>query len=169
MDPEQRRYVMSLVVWIFTTVLLGLQIGSTAVMAQPVDNAIAEGKKVIIEFSITLPESNTVIPKNVAQFVQGEHQMLPALEQALAGMKPGETKRVDLAADQAFGPYDETKKKTIARNDLPQSLKPGAVHKDEAGQPFTVVQVGDADAVVDYNHPLAGKRLVFDVRVVRVS
>jgi FKBP-type peptidyl-prolyl cis-trans isomerase 2 len=144
--------------------------GSDLARAQTgMDNKIQDGKKVTIEFSITLPESNTVIPNNVAQFVPGQKQLIPALEQALVGLKPGDTTRVDLPPDKAFGPYDDNKKKTIARDELPPNSAPGEVLKDHNGQPFTVVEMKDTAAVVDYNHPLAGKRLVFDVKVLDVQ
>src|SRR3712207_8434825 len=58
----------------------------------------------------TLFRSRIIIPKNVSQYVPGQKQMLPNLEKALNGMKPGQEKRVDLTSDEAFGPYDESKK-----------------------------------------------------------
>jgi FKBP-type peptidyl-prolyl cis-trans isomerase 2 len=148
--------------------IIALQMGVVPVLAGS-ESEISAGKKVTIEFSITLPESNEVIPRNVSQYVQGRKELLPALEQALVGMKPGETKRVELAADEAFGPYDEKRKRTVTRTELPQNLTPGTVLRDHEGQPFTVVQVTDNAAVLDYNHPLAGKRLVFDVKVLEVK
>ena len=133
------------------------------------DETIADGKKVVIEFTITVPEEHAVIPKNVAQFVQGKHDLLPALENALNGLKAGETKRVDLKPDQAFGPYDESKKMKVAREELPSDLRPGAIMQNRDGRPFTVVEVSDKNALIDYNHPLAGKHLVFEVKVLQVG
>jgi len=133
------------------------------------DETIADGKKVVIEFTITVPEEHAVIPKNVAQFVQGKHDLLPALESALNGLKAGETKRVDLKPDQAFGPYDESKKMKVAREELPSDLRPGAIMQNRDGRPFTVVEVSDKNALIDYNHPLAGKHLVFEVKVLQVG
>lgn len=133
------------------------------------ENRVTEGAKVLIEFTITVPEENTVIPNNVAQYVPGRHELIPALEAALMGLKPGEQKRVDLPADQAFGPYDEKKKTTIKREELPPDLKPGTVLRTQDGRPFTVLEVTDSSAVVDFNHPLAGKHLVVDVKVLNVQ
>lgn len=133
------------------------------------ERQITNGKKVLMEFTIVVPEENTVFPNNVAQYIQGRHEVLPALEQALTGMTPGEKKRVDLPPDQAFGPYDEKKKLTISRDQLPSDLRPGTVLRNPEGQPFTVVELSDSNAVVDYNHPLAGKHLVFDVKIIDVQ
>jgi FKBP-type peptidyl-prolyl cis-trans isomerase 2 len=152
--------------------LCALSIGVLAVMGPATaaqDESIADGKKVVIEFTITVPEEHAIIPKNVAQFVQGQHQLLPALESALIGLKPGETKRVDLKPDEAFGPYDEKKKMMVTREELPSNLRPGAILQNREGQPFTVVEVSDNKALIDYNHPLAGKHLVFDVKVLQVG
>ena len=153
-------------------ILLALSIAVLAVMgpaAAAQDETIADGKKVVIEFTITVPEEHAIIPKNVAQFVQGQHELLPALESALIGLKPGETKRVDLKPDEAFGPYDERKKMMVTREELPSDLRPGTVLQNREGQPFTVVEVSDSKALIDYNHPLAGKHLVFDVKVLQVE
>src|SRR5689334_24549021 len=75
--------------------------------------AIREGAVVLMEFTITVPEARIVIPKNVSQFVPGHHELLPNLEKALTGMKKGEEKRIDLSSDDAFGPYDETDRKSV--------------------------------------------------------
>ena len=152
-----------------TAAILSLHFAIQPIVARSADDRVSDGKKVIIEFSITLHESNEKIPDNVAEFVQGQQQLIPALEQALVGLKPGETKRVELTADQAFGPYDANKKTTIARDELPPQTKSGTVLQNREGTPFTVVEISDTSAVVDYNHPLAGKRLVFDVKILKVQ
>jgi FKBP-type peptidyl-prolyl cis-trans isomerase 2 len=84
-------------------------------------------------------------------------------------MKPGEQKRVDLKAEEAFGPYDERKKTTISREQLPPEVQAGLVYETSDGVPFTVLALSDQAAVVDFNHPLAGKHLVFDVQVIKVE
>lgn len=155
---------------VIAAAVLSFPVGIQSILAQSQgDDRVTEGKKVMIEFSISLPETNEKIPGNIAQYVQGQKQVIPALEQALVGLKPGETKRVELTADQAFGPYDASKKTTVARNELPSGARTGTVLQNREGKPFTVVELSDNAAVVDYNHPLAGKRLVFDVKVLKVE
>ena len=151
--------------------IIGLGLSSLQVPAQAGggEAQIAEGTKVLIEFTITVPEAKLVIPKNVSQFVAGRHQMIPSLEEALTGMRQGEEKRIDLAENEVFGPYDEQKRVMIRRDQLPPNVKPGTVLKTSEGIPFMVVDVSDSTAVVDFNHPLAGKHLVFDVKVLRVQ
>ncbi len=69
---------------------------------------ITDGAKVTIAFTITVPETRVVVPNNVSQYVPGQRQLIPALEQALERNEGGgHQKRVDLEAEEAFGHYDE--------------------------------------------------------------
>ena len=113
--------------------------------------AVEQGAVVLFEFTITVPESRIVIPPNVSQFVPGHHDLLPSLEEALTGMKTGEHKRVNLSSDQAFGPYDESKKGVISKAHLPADTKPGTVLTTEEGVPFLVVDLSGPLAAVDFN------------------
>jgi FKBP-type peptidyl-prolyl cis-trans isomerase 2 len=131
--------------------------------------SVRDGAVVLMEFTITVPESRIIIPKNVSQFVPGHHELLPSLEKALTGMKKGEEKRVDLSSDDAFGPYDETKKGVISTENLPPDTKPGTVLTTEEGVPFIVTEMSGPVASVDFNHPLAGKHLVIDVKILNVE
>jgi FKBP-type peptidyl-prolyl cis-trans isomerase 2 len=130
---------------------------------------IQDGAVVLMEFTITVPESRLVIPKNVSQFTPGHHEMLPNLEKALTGMKKGDEKRVDLSSDDAFGPYDETKKGVISAESLPPDTKPGTILTTEEGVPFVVTELSGPVASVDFNHPLAGKHLIIDVKILNVE
>ena len=143
---------------------------SFVVTVQANDNVpVAEGATVLIEFTITVPESKIVIPKNVSQFVPGRHEMLPNLEKALTGMRKGQEKRVDLSVDEAFGPYDDTKKKVVSKDTLPADATPGMVLTTAEGLPFVVVSMSGSDVEVDFNHPLAGKHVVIDVKILEVE
>ena len=130
---------------------------------------ITEGAKVTIAFTITVPETRVVVPNNVSEYVPGQRQLIPALEQALNGMKEGDQKRVDLEAEEAFGQYDERKRVTVSREELPRGAQMGSIQRTPDGTPFTIVSLSDNSAVIDFNHPLAGKHLVFDVRVLKVE
>lgn len=130
---------------------------------------VDDGAKVTIAFTIFVPESNEVIPNNVGEYAPGEHQLIPALEDALMGLRPGDRKRVDLQPEQAFGSYDEQKMMRVKRDMLPPTAQTGRVYQTAHGQPFTIVALRDDTAVIDFNHPLAGKHLVFDVQIVRVE
>ena len=156
--------------WVVAAALMGL-------LAPPLllfvwaegDPVVQEGAVVLMEFTITVPESQLVIPKNVSQFTPGHHELLPNLEKAITGMKKGQEKRVDLSSEDAFGPYDESKKGVISSEHLPPGTQPGTIFTTEEGVPFVVTELSGPVASVDFNHPLAGKHLIIDVKILNVD
>ncbi len=129
---------------------------------------IVQGAKVTIEYRITLPDE-TEIPSEVVDYVQGEHEIPPAVESALSGMKPGEEKRIGLSAEQAFGAYDASKRVVVWRDTLPADIEVGSLLESDTGLPVTVAAVTQTVAVLDFNHPFAGLPIVLDVVVLRVQ
>jgi FKBP-type peptidyl-prolyl cis-trans isomerase 2 len=75
-------------------------------------------------------------------------------------MKPVELKTIELSPAERFGPHDERKKLNITKTLLPFGAKAGDVLRTDVGDLATVAEVSDATAVLDYNHPLAGKPVV---------
>lgn len=150
-------------------VLIGGLAGMPLLVRADANTPVVEGATVIIEYTITVPEARIVIPKNVSQYVPGHQEMLPNLEKALTGMKKGQEKRVDLSADEAFGPYDESKKTVISKDQLPSDAKPGRVLTTQEGVPFVVLDMSGPQAEVDFNHPLAGQHVIFDVKILEVQ
>ncbi|HKE61411.1 MAG TPA: FKBP-type peptidyl-prolyl cis-trans isomerase [Nitrospira sp.] len=129
---------------------------------------IVEGSNVTLLYHITVPGEKFEV-RDVGQFVQGQHQLLPVLERQVTGMRTGEEKSVDLSAEEGFGQYDARKKKTVSKSDLPKDTKEGDVLQDRAGQQATVTHLSDDSAVMDYNHPLAGKPVHVMLRIIRVD
>ncbi len=130
---------------------------------------IIDGSSVTFFYHITVPGEQGFELRNFGSFVQGKHQLLPALERVVMGMKAGEEKKVSLSPEEGFGRYDAKKKQTIPRSDLPTTTKEGDILEDRAGQAATVIQLSDTSAVVDYNHPLAGKSVVVKLKILRVD
>jgi peptidylprolyl isomerase len=99
----------------------------------------------------------------------GTGEIFPQLEQALIGMAPGETRRVTIAAAEAFGAYDEENVVTIPRNQLPDDLDPEVgeelvlTGEDDEAFGVTVAEVSAESITFDSNHPLAGEDLTFDI------
>lgn len=129
---------------------------------------IVEGSNVTLLYHITVPGEKFEV-RDVGQFVQGQHQLLPVLERQVTGMRSGEEKNIDLSAEEGFGQYDARKKKTVSKSDLPKDTKEGDVLQDRAGQQATVTHLSDDSAVMDYNHPLAGKPVHVMLRIIRVD
>ena len=130
---------------------------------------ITDGSNVTFFYQITIPSEAGVEFRDFGQFVQGQHQLLPALEREVTGMTPGEEKKVELSAEEGFGPYDAKKKKTVQRGDLPAGTKQGDVLEDREGKQAIVAQLSDNSAVMDYNHPLAGKPLRVKIKILKVE
>src|SRR6476660_8141920 len=105
------------------------------------DTVVQDGMVVLMEFTITVPESHLVIAKNVSQFTPGHNELLPNLEKAITGMKKGQEKQVDLSSEDAFGPYDESKKGVISSEQLPPGTQPGTIFTTEEGVPFVVTEL----------------------------
>jgi FKBP-type peptidyl-prolyl cis-trans isomerase 2 len=141
---------------------------STSLKAQTASEPITEGSNVTLEMTITVPAERLVIPNHKSQYTHGSQQLIPGLEEALAGMRAGERKHVELDASRAFGPYDAAKKVSVQRTQLPEKIKVGDITTTSEGQPFTVVALSDNQAIIDFNHPLAGKNIVLDVHVLNV-
>jgi FKBP-type peptidyl-prolyl cis-trans isomerase 2 len=142
---------------------------SNSLKAQTASAPITEGSNVTLEMTITVPDERLVIPNHKSQYTHGSQQLIPGLEEALVGMRAGERKHVELDASRAFGPYDAAKKVSVERAQLPDKIKVGDITTTAEGKPFTVVALSGNEAVIDFNHPLAGKNIVLDVHVLNVK
>jgi FKBP-type peptidyl-prolyl cis-trans isomerase 2 len=133
---------------------------------------IVEGTKVTMEFTVTLPDKTVVTTtdgRDPLAYIHGRGQIVPGLERALTGLKAGDKKHVELPPEQAYGAYDETKRLTVPRSRIPGDAKVGSVLQDKSGQPIRVIELSETSAVLDRNHPLAGKTVTFDVRIIKLE
>ncbi len=107
------------------------------------------------------------------EFTLGARQVVAGFESAVIGMSPNETKTVDIPASQAYGPYNPDMALQEDLSELPPGLEVGStlVGRDASGRQmrFTVVEIGDGSAVLDANHPLAGRDLTFSIELVEIS
>jgi len=144
--------------------------GSSGQNTQGSSVPITDGSKVTLLYQITVPGDDRIEVRDLSQFVQGQHQMLPALEKAVSGMRRGDKTEVKLSEDQAFGAYDSKKKTVVPTKELPSGVKTGDIIEDRrTGQQATITQMSDTDAVMDYNHPLAGKPLLVSLTIIDVD
>lgn len=134
--------------------------------------AVADGMAVSLEFTLTLPD-RTVLDSNVGKapltYIQGRGPWPRDLERALLGMKAGQRKRVSLAAARAYGPYDKAARVTLPRGIAPPGVQVGGFLEAPDGRTMKVLEVTDQTLVLDLNHPLAGKDVVFEVTVLKVE
>jgi FKBP-type peptidyl-prolyl cis-trans isomerase SlyD len=135
------------------------------------DEVVADGKKVSFEYTLSADKAvvDTNVGKDPVSYVHGQKQIIPGLEKAFTGMHVGESKHVDIAAKDAYGAYDDKARVTVEKSKVPADVKVGSMLASPDGRPVKVIEVKDDGVVVDLNHPLAGKDLAFDVKVVKVE
>lgn len=109
------------------------------------------------------------------EFTLGLGQLIPAFEEAIVGMSPGESKTFEIPAEEAFGPYREELVLEIERERLPAEIElevgQQLLLRDPNGQAFrvTVTDLDDHMVTLDANHPLAGEDLIFEVQLVEIG
>jgi peptidylprolyl isomerase len=109
------------------------------------------------------------------EFTLGEGQLIPGFEQAVLGMKVGESKTVTIPVDQAYGPHREELVQIVPREQLPEDLKPEvglqlqSTRSDGEVMVVTVTEVSETTITVDANSPLAGKDLTFEIELVGIG
>lgn len=107
-------------------------------------------------------------------YLHGASQILPGLEKPLEGLKPGDTKKIEVKAADGYGEINSELKLTVKRSQFPEGaeLTEGMQFETEgpdgAGYVFLVERVEGDQVHLDGNHPLAGQDLFFDVRVLEV-
>ncbi|APS40805.1 MULTISPECIES: FKBP-type peptidyl-prolyl cis-trans isomerase [Salegentibacter] len=109
------------------------------------------------------------------EFTMGQGQLIPGFEKGLIDMKVNEKKTINIPKEEAYGEPREELVQEVQKSQLPEEIKPevgmGLVSKSPDGQEMNLVvkDVKDETIVVDGNHPLAGKDLVFDLEVVEIK
>lgn len=112
--------------------------------------------------------------KEPIEFTLGQGQLIPGFEKGLIDMKLNEKKTINMTKDDAYGEVNETLIQEVKKTDLPQDMEPkvgmGLVSKSPDGQEINlmVVEVKEETIVIDGNHPLAGRDLIFDLEVVEI-
>ena len=107
-------------------------------------------------------------------FAMGSGAVIPGLEKALYQRKSGESFHVAIPAQESYGIYDENLKQTVSKKFFAgvDELHPGMqFQREEDGglRIYTVTHVMDDMVTVDGNHPLAGRKLFFDVEILSVQ
>ena len=138
---------------------------------------VEAGSQVGIEYKLTL-EDGTVVDQNVGEealrFEQGAGQIIPGLDKELVGMQVGDSKQVKVAPEEGYGPVNPDAYTEVPVSELPEDARtPGAelMARDQSGrsQRLRVDKIDGDTATLDFNHPLAGKTLVFDVKILEVQ
>jgi FKBP-type peptidyl-prolyl cis-trans isomerase SlyD len=140
-------------------------------------NVIKDGSVVSLEYTLSGEDGKTIESnkgKAPLKYTHGGQQIVPGLEKNLTGMKMGEEKRVKVNPEEGYGPVDPKGFQEFPKDKIPsEGLKVGAVltARGPQGQqvPVRVHEIKEKTVVLDLNHPMAGKTLVFDIKVLDVQ
>ncbi len=161
--------------------LVGIVITLFTFASAPADEedttTVMDGNHVSIEYTLTLPDKTQVdtnVGKEPLTYTQGGQEILPGLQKALLGLKEGETKKVTLSPEEGYGPVDPNAFQEVNKDLIPaDALKVGTslVTRDSSGRPrrLRVQEAKEETVVLNFNHPLAGETLTFDVKVFKIE
>jgi len=156
-------------------VLFGIAIFSSQASAE--EAIIHNGSKVAFEYTLTVDGKvlDSSIDRGPLEYTQGDGKLIPGLTRKLEGMKAGEEKTVEVAPKDGYGMPDPAAIKTVPLSTFPAGMevKPGMIlqGQNNLGQtiPAKVVEVKKDSVIIDLSHPLAGKTLIFKVKIVSVK
>ncbi len=135
---------------------------------------VTDNVVVSIEYSLTVGGEvvDTTEGDEPLQFLQGHQNIIPGLERELAGMKIGEKKTVTVSPEEAYGEVDPENIIEVPRSEFPEEipLEPGieleVKNADGEELSATIAGITQETVKLDFNHPLAGKQLTFEVEIV---
>ncbi|VAX07639.1 FKBP-type peptidyl-prolyl cis-trans isomerase SlpA [hydrothermal vent metagenome] len=140
--------------------------------------SIGENSEVVINFTLTLADGTVVDASEENEPMQlrmGDGSLIDGLEQTLYGMKVGDHQCVSINPRDGFGFPDETNFHEMSRSEFDQdiNLEPGLIigFSTPAGDeiPGTIKEIKGDTVLVDFNHPLAGHEIIFEVEVLSVG
>ncbi len=137
---------------------------------------VSKGKVISLEYTVKL-EGNEVIDTNVGKdpltYTQGAKQLVAGVESALEGMTVGQAKHVVVAPSDGYGDRDPNALHEVPKEKVPKDVRIGTqLHgkgTDGCDVRPIVTEIKDDTVLLDFNHPLAGKTLFFDLKVVNIQ
>ena len=137
-----------------------------------------DGDTVKVHYTGTLDDGtvfDTSVEREPLEFTLGEGKVIPGFEEAVKGMKVGQSRTVTIPVEKAYGPRLDDLVIAIERPQLPENLNPEVgqrLQMQQANGRLSVVIVTDVSEktiTVDANHPMAGKDLTFELKLVEVK
>ncbi len=134
---------------------------------------IKRGSQVEISYSLTVDGKS--VDKGKIKYTQGEGEIFPKLEEEISLMKEGEKKTIVLTPDKAFGEWKEEAVKEVPLSSFshPENIPERGVIEieDPSGAVYsvTVKEKKENSVILDFNHPLAGKTLTFEIELLGVT
>ena len=141
------------------------------------DVRIGPDREVTLHFALKLDNGDVVdstFDKKPATFKVGDGNLLPGFEQAIYGLKAGDKRSLSISPEQGFGQGNPQNIQVMPRSQFQDiELSEGllVIFNDAANAelPGVVKAFDDNQVTIDFNHPLAGKALSFDVEIIEVK
>lgn len=140
--------------------------------------AIGPGTKITLHFALQLDNGDMVdsnFERTPATFTVGDGNLLPGFEKALFGMLEGEHKTLVIKPEDGFGQRNPNNIQEIARSqfspdlELSEGLMLSFADAQKTELPGVVQRYDDEVVVVDFNHPLAGRDILFEVAIIKIE
>jgi FKBP-type peptidyl-prolyl cis-trans isomerase SlyD len=139
--------------------------------------SVSKGKMVSIEYTLRLIDQTAVdtnVENDPLTYLHGSDQIIPGLQKALEGMKAGQKANITVKPEEAYGLLDKKAFQEVPKEQIPEdALQVDAIlqGKDDDGKQFRVrvSEIRENSVLLDFNHPLAGKTLFFDITVLNVQ
>ena len=109
------------------------------------------------------------------RYTHGQGQIIPGLERQLTGLHVGDAREITVSPEEGYGPVDPEAVVELPREQLPPTITPEAGMMlsgvDPEGRPFRarIKEIRNTTVTLDLNHPLAGKTLLFKVKIVGIA
>ena len=143
------------------------------------ENLIAPGSRVVMHYRLAMEDGSVVDSTwdddEPIAFVIGDGTMASGLDDALQGLKTGDHVTLHLAPDQAFGQKDTANIHSMPREEfdpqmpLEQGMVIGFTLPNGEELPGMVLEVEAESVLVDFNHPLSGHNIIFEVLILSVE
>ena len=137
-----------------------------------------DGDTVKVHYTGTLENGevfDTSKEREPLEFQLGQGQLIPGFEKAVIGMSEGDSTKVDIPSDEAYGEVRDDLIINVPKDQLPDDVEPKIGMQLQVNQqngqpiPVRITEIKDEELVLDANHPLAGKDLTFDIELLEVA
>ncbi|HZJ93219.1 MAG TPA: FKBP-type peptidyl-prolyl cis-trans isomerase [Thiopseudomonas sp.] len=142
------------------------------------EQRIGQNSKVTLHFALKFENGDVIdsnFDKEPATFTIGDSSLLPGFERGLFGLKGGDERSFKILPEQGFGTPNEQNVQVMPRSQFASDMELDhgvlVIFKDAAGgeMPGVIKDFNDQQVTVDFNHPLAGKVITFDVKIITVQ
>ncbi len=139
---------------------------------------VAKGSKVSVEYTGSFDDGtvfDSTQNKEPITFTAGNGEVIKGFDDAVVSMKKGEQKKIQVTPKEGYGDRDEKLQQQVPRTVFPQEMKlekgMGFSFKTPDGQVIhaTITEANSESVIVDMNHPLAGRNLIFELKVVDIA